>query len=78
MRLGDLVPDLARSRSVARHRRRDGRPRRVAPGMLFAALKGARFDGTAFVGDALSRGAAAILVAEDARSLSTAGAGAAR
>jgi UDP-N-acetylmuramyl-tripeptide synthetase/UDP-N-acetylmuramoyl-tripeptide--D-alanyl-D-alanine ligase len=36
--------------------------RRVEPGWLFAALPGTRADGRAFIGDALSRGAAALLV----------------
>lgn len=35
--------------------------RRVRPGYLFAALPGSRHDGCAFIGDALSRGAAAVL-----------------
>ncbi len=40
--------------------------RKVAPGYLFAALKGTRLDGLRFVPDALERGARAILVGEDA------------
>jgi UDP-N-acetylmuramoyl-L-alanyl-D-glutamate--2,6-diaminopimelate ligase len=40
--------------------------RKVRPGYLFAALAGARQDGTAFVADAVGRGAVAILVAPDA------------
>lgn len=35
--------------------------RRIQPGMLFVALPGARVDGNEFIGDALSRGAAATL-----------------
>ncbi len=35
--------------------------RAIAPGWLFAALSGARLDGRRFVGDALARGAGAIL-----------------
>ena len=35
--------------------------RRVAPGYLFAAIPGSRFDGRRFVEDALRRGAAAVL-----------------
>jgi UDP-N-acetylmuramoyl-L-alanyl-D-glutamate--2,6-diaminopimelate ligase len=38
--------------------------RRVAPGYLFAALPGTRFDGRAFIGEALARGAAAVLAPE--------------
>ena len=40
--------------------------RRVAPGYLFAALPGTKFDGLQFVPDALERGAKALLVAESA------------
>lgn len=35
----------------------------VAPGFLFAALKGGKDDGSRYVGDAISRGAAAVVVA---------------
>ncbi len=35
--------------------------RQVRPGMLYAALPGARFDGRAFIADAVGRGAAAVL-----------------
>ncbi|MDX1541216.1 MAG: UDP-N-acetylmuramoyl-L-alanyl-D-glutamate--2,6-diaminopimelate ligase, partial [Geminicoccaceae bacterium] len=37
--------------------------RKVEPGALFAALEGGRTDGRAFVGDALQRGAVAVLAA---------------
>lgn len=40
--------------------------RAVRPGYLFAALAGTQADGAAYVGDALGRGAAAILSSEDA------------
>jgi UDP-N-acetylmuramoyl-L-alanyl-D-glutamate--2,6-diaminopimelate ligase len=36
--------------------------RKVAPGFLFAALPGAKGDGRAFIGEAVARGAAAVLV----------------
>ncbi len=39
--------------------------RKLTPGCLFVALKGARFDGHAFVGQALEQGAAAVMVAKD-------------
>lgn len=39
--------------------------RKVRPGMLFAALPGARNDGRAFVAQAIAAGAAAILAPED-------------
>ena len=35
--------------------------REVRPGYLFAAIKGSRADGGDFIGDALARGAAAVL-----------------
>jgi UDP-N-acetylmuramoyl-L-alanyl-D-glutamate--2,6-diaminopimelate ligase len=38
--------------------------RRVEPGFLFAALPGARVDGRAFIGEAVARGAAAVLAPE--------------
>ena len=41
--------------------------RQVAPGYLFAALPGVNTDGARFIADALSRGAAAILVPEGMR-----------
>jgi UDP-N-acetylmuramoyl-L-alanyl-D-glutamate--2,6-diaminopimelate ligase len=40
--------------------------RKARPGFLFAALAGNRQDGATFVADAVSRGAVAILVADDA------------
>lgn len=36
--------------------------RRLTPGALFVALKGARHDGHAFIGEALAKGAAAVMV----------------
>lgn len=41
--------------------------RKVAPGFLFAALKGTRSDGRAFIPQALARGAVALLVPEGSR-----------
>ena len=41
--------------------------RRVVPGNLFFALPGLRSDGPSFVDEAVSRGASAIIGAEDAR-----------
>ncbi|AHB49631.1 UDP-N-acetylmuramoylalanyl-D-glutamate--2,6-diaminopimelate ligase [Hyphomicrobium nitrativorans NL23] len=40
--------------------------RRVEPGALFAALSGAKADGTAFIADAVEKGAVAILTSETA------------
>ena len=39
--------------------------RAVAPGMIFAALPGARADGAAFIADAVARGACAVLASAD-------------
>ena len=41
--------------------------RRVAPGYLFAALPGSRADGRAFIADAVSRGAVAVLAPDGHR-----------
>lgn len=69
-RLIDLIggPDMQAARNI-----RDveitgltADSRTVAPGDLFAALKGAKADGLAHVPEALDRGAAALLVASDA------------
>lgn len=40
--------------------------RKVAPGYLFAALKGTKADGVGFVADAVSRGAVAVIAAKNA------------
>ena len=40
--------------------------RRVVPGALFAALSGSRTDGTAFIADAVEKGAVAVLASETA------------
>jgi len=39
--------------------------RQVRPGMIYAALPGARADGRAFIGEAVARGAMAVLAAPD-------------
>jgi UDP-N-acetylmuramoyl-L-alanyl-D-glutamate--2,6-diaminopimelate ligase len=39
--------------------------RKVKPGDLFVALPGSKADGSAFIADAVSRGAAAVVVADD-------------
>jgi UDP-N-acetylmuramoyl-L-alanyl-D-glutamate--2,6-diaminopimelate ligase len=67
------VPALADGRSVsASWRSAEGLEiagitadsRRVTPGFLFAALPGSRLDGRAFIADAVSRGAVAVLAPE--------------
>ncbi len=39
--------------------------RQVQPGMIFAALSGSSTDGSSFIGDAVAKGAAAVLIAAD-------------
>ena len=69
MRLGDLVPaevslpDAARALEI---RGVSADSRSVAQGFLFAALKGTKTDGTRFAGEAVRRGAVAVLAGEDA------------
>ncbi|WMS40849.1 UDP-N-acetylmuramoyl-L-alanyl-D-glutamate--2,6-diaminopimelate ligase [Acuticoccus sp. MNP-M23] len=65
MRLGDLAPDQHPS-ATTEITGITADSRAVLPGMIFAALKGARVDGTAFVADALAQGASAVLCADDA------------
>lgn len=69
MRLGDLaagmtdvqlVGDAGTSISGVRHDSRE-----VEPGDLFVCIPGGRHDGHAFIGDAVARGAAALVVARD-------------
>jgi len=60
VRLGDLAPDTCPG-SAVEIAGITADSRAVAPGMIFAALKGSRSDGAAFVGEALARGAAAVL-----------------
>ena len=64
------VPVLALARTISASWRNAGRleiagitadSRRVGPGYLFAALPGSRVDGRAFIADAVSRGAIAVL-----------------
>ena len=66
MRLGDLMRGWADAQAHAALEvigiTADSRA--VRPGMVFAALPGARNDGRAFIADAVARGAAAILAPE--------------
>ncbi|WP_420393506.1 UDP-N-acetylmuramoyl-L-alanyl-D-glutamate--2,6-diaminopimelate ligase [Acuticoccus sp.] len=66
MRLGDLAPDLAAHHAGLDVTGVTADSRRVRPGVLFAALRGARADGATFVPQAVANGAAAVLTAPDA------------
>ncbi|MCF3936439.1 UDP-N-acetylmuramoyl-L-alanyl-D-glutamate--2,6-diaminopimelate ligase [Acuticoccus sp. M5D2P5] len=61
MRLGELVPDLDVPDPALDVTGVTADSRRAGPGMVFAALKGTKTDGTAFVAEALAKGAVAIL-----------------
>ena len=66
MRLGELMrraglAGLAEDREIAGL---TADSRAVMPGMIFAALPGARADGRAFIADAVERGAAAVIAPE--------------
>ncbi len=73
MKLADLLPpDLARPGNGNGNGNEieiaaiTADSRQVEPGTLFAALSGARFDGAQFIADAVARGAAAVLVSDQA------------
>jgi UDP-N-acetylmuramoyl-L-alanyl-D-glutamate--2,6-diaminopimelate ligase len=69
MKLGDLVPADVRLPAEARTIDVAGvsaDSRRIAPGFLFAALRGTETDGTRFVADAVKRGSVAVLAGVDA------------
>ncbi len=69
MRLSDLlIPELSRPAGAddIEITAITADSRTVVPGALFAALPGARTDGTRFISDAVARGAAAILAPADA------------
>ncbi|MBJ3774945.1 UDP-N-acetylmuramoyl-L-alanyl-D-glutamate--2,6-diaminopimelate ligase [Acuticoccus mangrovi] len=65
MRLADLVPDRPVPAPDLDVTGVTADSRKVRPGMVFAALKGARADGAAFVKEALRKGAVAVLADED-------------
>ncbi|MEW5422783.1 UDP-N-acetylmuramoyl-L-alanyl-D-glutamate--2,6-diaminopimelate ligase [Amorphus sp. 3PC139-8] len=67
MRLSDLAPDLDLGPAGdVEITGLTADSREVGPGVLFAGLPGTRVDGAAYVGEAAAKGAAAVLVAEDA------------
>lgn len=61
MRLRDLAPDVDVPAAALEITGITADSRRVAPGMMFAALRGTRADGAAFVAEATARGAVAVL-----------------
>lgn len=67
MRLGDLMRGWAGGAEAASLDIKGitADSRAVRPGMVFAALPGARSDGRAFIADAVARGAVAVLAPED-------------
>ncbi|MGA9268432.1 MAG: UDP-N-acetylmuramoyl-L-alanyl-D-glutamate--2,6-diaminopimelate ligase [Rhodomicrobium sp.] len=72
MKLADLIKDipLTVSTSIPLDINITGLTadsRLVAPGMLFVALSGTKAEGMAFVGEALARGAVAVLAGESAK-----------
>jgi len=62
---GTEIPDLGAA-SEAEIGGISADSRKVKPGDLFVALHGSKADGTAYVADAVSRGAAAVVVGHDA------------
>jgi UDP-N-acetylmuramoyl-L-alanyl-D-glutamate--2,6-diaminopimelate ligase len=66
MRLGDLVPDIAPADRDVTVTAVTADSRRAGPGTVFVALKGARADGAAFAGEAVARGAVAVVAAPQA------------
>ena len=61
LRLGDLMGGIATDIGMLDIVGVTADSRAVAPGYLFAALPGARRDGRAFIGEAVARGATAVL-----------------
>ena len=61
---GDAVPAALRAAGALDVAGITADSRQVAPGFLFAALPGSRVDGRAFIPDAVSRGAVAVLAPE--------------
>ncbi|SDC73432.1 UDP-N-acetylmuramoyl-L-alanyl-D-glutamate--2,6-diaminopimelate ligase [Belnapia rosea] len=64
LRAGGLPPEAAGEAAGRLIRGITADSRAAAPGMLFVALPGTRQDGRAFIGDAMARGAAAVLAPE--------------
>jgi len=71
MQLGELLEGVARANGAARHAAAEREinavaydSRKVTPGSLFVAIRGEQADGNRFVGEAVARGAAAIVSGE--------------
>ena len=63
MRLTDLLPDIPAEAGQARITGFAIDHRKVAPGTVFGAFKGARFNGEDFIGQAIADGAVAVISA---------------
>ena len=61
MRLGNLCPDLAGPDAELNVTGFAIDHRKIAPGTIFGAFKGARFDAEDFIGEAVANGAVAIV-----------------
>ena len=64
--LADIIPNGSAASGEATVEGITSDSRAVRPGYVFAALKGTRSDGMAFAADAVSRGAIAVIAAQDA------------
>src|SRR3954469_17029809 len=67
MRLIDLIPDAPVAAGEARVTGFAIDHRKVAPGTVFGAFRGARFNGEDFISQAIASGAAAIVARPEAR-----------
>ncbi|WP_340315038.1 UDP-N-acetylmuramoyl-L-alanyl-D-glutamate--2,6-diaminopimelate ligase [Rhizorhabdus argentea] len=65
MRLTDILPDILGEAGQARVTGFAIDHRKVAPGTVFGAFKGARFNGEDFIGQAIADGAVAVVSAPD-------------
>jgi len=65
VRLSELMGEQATTAGEVEIRGLTADSRKVCPGWLFAALPGTRLDGTAFIDEAVHRGAAAVLMPAD-------------
>ena len=73
MQLAALVPNTSSEHRSVEISSVTSDSREVTPGSLFFAVRGAKHDGTAFVADAIKKGAAAIVVEGDGELAAVAG-----